>query len=409
MRELKLRRQNDSAKHYRDLLASSSAIRTTLALAAESADFPVAMLNILDDIEQYTLVALGTHARTSLPREGTICDGVVRTGTPRVIPDLDADGHGELLSLRRSGMRAYVGVPLTGREGLIVGTMCLLDVQPHALDEAALARLMQFARVIEEQLDLLRRLGPSRHGASVSELAVAIDEGQIVPWFQPVVDLRTERVVALEALARWEHPTRGLLQPADFIPLAEDSELIIDLDLAILRAAARSLGSWRLTDPEAAITVNISGRHFEHPECIDRLHQAVLAAEVPPEAVVLELTETSAFAASEGNIAYLARLRQLGFRVLLDDFGAGCSTLEHLVYLPCDGVKIDRATTKALRTPSGDAVVRAVAGLDGELGKPVVIEGVEWAEQAAWACTLGCTHGQGYLWSAPVRAEALLA
>ena len=407
MNEIEERRQADSARCYVALVVSSSALRATVTLAAESMGFPEAMVNILDEAQRHNLLAVGMAKQPPLARRETVCDAVVGAGAPIAIADVRADSRGQALAARGSDLRAYMGVPLTGREGVVIGTLCLLDTEPHPIDEEALHRLGRFASVVEEQLELLRRLGPSLGVADVAELSVGIDEGQIVPWFQPLVDLRTRQTVAWETLARWEHPSRGLLAAPEFIPLAEDSELIIDLDLALMRQAAGWVKKWRRRDPGVFITVNLSGRHFRRPDCVERLHDAVIAANVPTDAVVLELTETLDFASSDHNIAQLAGLRELGFRVLLDDFGTGWSTLDHLVYLPCDGLKIASSTTRALRTRAGDAVVHAVAELAVELGKVVVIEGVESLEQATRALELGCTHGQGYLWSGPMPAGAV--
>jgi len=401
------RRRNDSAAHYRGLVASCSALRTTLALAAESVGYPMIMLNILDEHLQHALLTVGMDDRPSLQRTEALCDSVIRTGRPVLITDLAADERGQLPSLHEGGIHAYVGIPLTGREGLPVGTLCLLDVAPHELGPDGLHTLTQFASVVEEQLDLLRRRAPSPSRTTTDELAAALATDQIIPWFQPLVDLQTDTVVAFEALARWQHPTLGLLEPAEFLPLAEDSDLIIDLDLAILERAAHQLRDWRTAHPDLRLNANLSGRHFQHPDCVDRLRETLRAAAVPPEAVILELTETTSFAVSEANVAHLTALRTHGFQIFLDDFGTGYSTLQHLLHLPFDGIKIDGATTRTLGTPTGDALIRALAGLAAELGKLVVVEGIETPAQAAKAQQLGATHGQGYLWSPPAPTDAI--
>lgn len=407
MHALEDRRQNDSARHYLDLGTSFGALRTTLHLAAQSVGFPVAMLNIVDSTERHTILTVGMPDQPSAPRFETLCGTVFCSGSPTVVPDLAVHQGRELPAIQAKGVRAYVGIPITGREGLTIGTLCLVDFVSHSVDEEELLRLEQFATVVEDQLERLRRYGPSRSHEDVRELARSMDDGQIVPWFQPLVDLRTEKVVAYEALARWEHPSRGLLPPSEFIPLAEDSDLIIDLDLVLLRRAAHFAREWRRCDPELRVSVNISSQHFQRCDCVARLYEAVTSACLQPEAIILELTETSVFDFSDTSIAHLTELRALGFQIALDDFGAGCSTLEHLVYLPCDSVKIDCATTEAMRTHSGLAVVRAVAGLAGELGLPVVVEGIESPEQATWSKDLGCSIGQGHLWSPPMPAEAV--
>lgn len=405
MRELNARRRYDSAKHYLELDASGSALHTTLTLAAHALDCPDAMLSVFDAAGQTIIVSARGGGPQRLHAE-TPCHSIVRTGEHIAVDDLRASSFASLPFVRSSGLRAYVGVPVMGREGLIVGTLCVADVRPHQVGADDVRRLCRFASVIEEQLDLLRRQG--RPLGSARELIHAIDTAQITPWFQPIVELDREQVVGYEALARWQHPVRGLLQPEDFIPLAEDSELIVELDLAVLYQAAGLLDTWRQTDPVVSVSVNLSARHFAYDGCVDRLAEAVDSAGVIPEAVVLELTETSAFAANPRNCGSLQALRDHGFRILLDDFGTGWSSLDHLTRLPSDGVKIDHSTSSMLGTRVGDAVVAAVAGLARELGKSVVIEGIESPAQAAAARDLGCTHAQGYLWSAPMHADAVL-
>jgi len=406
MRELDARRQRDSAKHYLGLDVSSSALRTTLGLASHALDCPIAMLTIFDQTGQHIVVSSGQSRTSRGAHPESLCRKVVHTGKPLTVGDLSASEFSDEPYVRASGVRAYGGVPVTGREGLVVGTLCVVDMRARDFGRSDVTRLRRFAAVLEDQLDLLRRIGAPL--GSVKDLARAIDTEQIVPWYQPMVELERERVVGYEALARWQHPTRGLLQPEDFIPLAEDSEVVIDLDLSVLEQAGRVLAGWRQTDPGLTVSVNLSARHFDHDECVDRLHESAMAAGVLPDAVILELTETSAFAADARNCGFLHELRARGFRVHLDDFGTGWSTLDHLTRLPIDGVKIDHSTSSMLGTRVGDAVVRAVAGLAHDLGKTIIIEGIESPAQAAAARALGCTHAQGYLWSAPMHADAVL-
>lgn len=409
MRELDVRRQRDSAQHYLTLDTASSALETTLWLASQAVGLPVAMLTIVNDCGQHIIASTGYLDIPRGPHPESLCHTVVSTGEPLIIADVaTSDWVTASGSLLDSAIRTYIGVPLTGREGLVVGTLCLVDVEQREIDPRDVSLLFQFVSVAEEQLDRLRRLGPPL--GSANELRGAIDAGQIVPWFQPVVELERERIIGYEALARWQHPSRGLLQPGEFIPLAEDSELIIDFDLAMLRQVTQVLAGWQLTDPElnATVSVNLSARHFRYDECVDRLYDAATSTGVLPESIVFELTETSAFSADDKICGFLSQLRDRGFRVLLDDFGTGWSTLEHLTHLPTDGVKIDHSTSSMLGTQVGDAVIRAVAALARELGKTTIIEGIESPAQAALARSLGCTHAQGFLWSAAMHADALL-
>ncbi|UZJ24939.1 EAL domain-containing protein [Rhodococcus antarcticus] len=407
-------RRHTSATHYVDLdLAALGALRTTVELARRMLGFPVAQLNILDAFRMHTLVELGTDrvAPRSDGRGEGLCDGVVRTGVPRVVRDVVAEHPDHPTAT--SGFRSYVGVPVQGREGLTVGGLCLIDSRPREITPTMVEQLAEFASIVEDQLDLARR----RHdgalvGVDPAVLAAAVDGGEVLPWYQPLVDLHTGAILGFEALARWQHPRLGTVSPASFIPVAEDSDLVIDLDLAVLRRAMHDLAGWRRTRPELRLSVNLSAKHLTAQESVVRLREAAAVAGVPPHQVDLEITETAAVAASSRSVDVLAQLREHGFRVVLDDFGTGWSSLEHLLRLPVDGLKIDRGLTASLGQRNADAVVRAVTGMSRDMGLTTVIEGVESADAACRARALGCTVGQGYLWSAAVPAAhvpALLA
>ncbi|MEO5833602.1 MAG: EAL domain-containing protein, partial [Nakamurella sp.] len=263
----------------------------------------------------------------------------------------------------------------------------------------------EFAQVVEDQLDLLRRLREQRLdiGVATAEIARAINDGEIVPWYQPVVDLDSGAIVGFEALARWDHPIRGLDDPRRFIPVAEDSDLIVDLDLAVIRQALAEFARWLQTHPDLRLSVNLSARHLHSPDSAGLLMDSVTEAGVRPESITLELTETIAIDVRDGSIPRMvAQLRQAGFQVWLDDFGTGWSSLEQLLWLSVDGIKIDRAVAVALGTPVGDALTSAVTGLAVALGLRTTIEGIETAAQADRARERGCDYGQGYLWSRPV-------
>jgi len=394
-----VRRHHVSASHYLHIPIGSSAVHKTLALAAACLQFPTAVVNVLDANTQHTIAAVGAvEGRTA--QYGSWCDEVVRTGAPVVVGDI------AMTSMEGGAPGAYVGVPLTGREGLTVGTLCLLDVRPHAVTDAQLTQLQATAAVVQDQLEMLRRQDPSLAGGQLVavEIAAAVAAGQVVPYYQPVVDLRTGTVVALEALARWEHPVLGVLRPPSFLGVAEDTDIITDLDLTILTQALADLAGWLPQHPTLRVNVNLSARHFTDPDCVDRITTATARAGVDPSSVTLEVTETVMLAAAHDERTHLAELREHGYRILLDDFGTGFSSVEHVLRLPIDGFKLDRAVTQALGTRVGDAVTRALVGLATELGLSTVIEGVETPDQAAAALNLGCTHAQGHLWAPALPA-----
>ncbi|MET3803792.1 EAL domain-containing protein (putative c-di-GMP-specific phosphodiesterase class I) [Nakamurella sp. UYEF19] len=400
-----MRRQHDSAHHYIDRPFGGTALQESVQLTAKLFHFPMAQINLMDADLEYTIAAVGTGVGP-MPRADSLCHQVVRDGKTLVLADIEHIPA----SARELDIQAYIGVPIVGREGLVVGTLCLLDTVPRPFSPQQILDLEAVAAVVRDQLELMRRLGPVPTGtaADSAALAGAVELGQIVPFYQPVVDLRSGEVRSIEALARWHHPDRGILMPAAFIPLAEDSDIIIDLDLAVIRQATIDLARWQRRTPDLRLNVNLSARHFDHLDCVSRLTGVVTSAGVSPESVNFEVTETAALAAHPGDRSFLGELRGRGFRIVLDDFGTGFSSMEQVMRLPIDGIKLDRSVTAALGSRVGDAVVRALLGLAGDLGFDTVIEGVETAEQAARARRSGCTHGQGFLFAAPLPANDVL-
>ncbi len=398
------RQQNASARHYLKQSISETAIQAALAMTAGYFDFPMVQLNVVDANFQHTIGSVGTALGT-IRREDSLCDQVVREGKPQMLDDF------RIIPKAACHIQSYIGVPITGREGLVIGALCLLDTVPRAFSQTQLHQLESVATVIQDQLELLRRLGAVTTGsaAEATELSRGIQLGQLTPLYQPIVDLKTGVVQSVEALARWDHPTRGMLPPSSFVPLAEDSEIIIEVDVAILAKAAVDVARWQRDIPGLRLNANLSARHFDHPDCVRRLSGAVLKAGLSPEFVTLEVTETAALAAHPADRSFLTDLRVRGFRVVLDDFGTGFSAIEQVLRLPVDGIKLDRAVTAALGSKVGDAVVRALVGLAADLRLQTVIEGVERPAQAARAIELGCTHGQGYLWAKPLNAQAMTA
>jgi EAL domain-containing protein (putative c-di-GMP-specific phosphodiesterase class I) len=403
------RRQSDSARRYLDIEATTPALRMTVELAARSVGFAIAQLNVLDESTQYTLVNIGGPPMSTVERSTTLCDDVVRSEKSAVVTRNRVDATIRQRNiLDEVGVASYASVPLRGREGLVIGTLCLLDRMPRELSDSQLQEIEQYGSVLEEQLDLHRRIGSTPANLDNDhDLAGALYAGQIVPWFQSIVDLRSEETVGFEALARWHHPTRGLVSPADFVPFAEASELIIDIDLEVLRRSVKEAEVWHRHRPDLRLCVNLSGRHLAHPDAVSQLQSAVAESSVSPSLISLELTETSAV--NDGPLIrrHIDDVHALGFRVMLDDFGSGWSSLERLVTLQPDGIKIDGHLTRFIDTDRGRALLRAMATVASDLGLSMVVEGVETREQADIALELGCTLAQGFLWSRPQSANAI--
>ncbi len=240
-----------------------------------------------------------------------------------------------------------------------------------------------------------------------AELWGALERDELTVHYQPILDLRTQRVVGFEALARWQHPSRGLVLPVDFIALAEESELIIAIGRVILEKACRQAVLWRRRWPDQhlVMSVNLSPRQFADPDLANGIGQVLRATGLEPQALELEITESSVMDRTEVGLNVLNQLRALGVRVVLDDFGTGYSSLAYLRQLPLDTIKVDRSfvTDLDVRDPNV-GIIRAVVSLAHGLGITVVAEGIETDEQARRLRELGCDMGQGYVWAHPADA-----
>jgi EAL domain-containing protein (putative c-di-GMP-specific phosphodiesterase class I) len=239
-----------------------------------------------------------------------------------------------------------------------------------------------------------------------SQLREAIDDGELRLHFQPVVVMETRELVGFEALVRWQHPVRGLRPPDDFIPMAEQTGIIMALGRWALREGCRQMQEWRATYPGAAelwLSVNLSSRQFLHPELEQEIHAALAETGFPPSRLRLEITESVILDDAAAVGAILHRLRELGIRVAIDDFGTGYSSLSYLHRLPLDTLKIDRSFVHQMHAdPTLEAVIQTVISLSGSLRLDTVAEGVETVEEAEALQRMGCRIGQGFLFSHPL-------
>ncbi len=404
-------RRSGSARHYLIDGPLTARLQTILTLLSRAVDFPVVRINVLVDDTQYTISLVGGADPAAVPRSASFCDTVVKTGRPVEVDDAATDPRFAAFAAVVSGdIGSYLGVPLIGRESLIIGAICAIDPGLRVITADELHRLTEFGKVVEDQLDLIRRLREQRLDGEVvsAEVARAIRDGEIVPWYQPVIDLATGEIVGFEALARWDHPNRGIEDPRRFVPVAEDSDLIVELDLAVIRRALADLKRWQRSHPALRISVNLSARHFYDADCVASLLRATADAGVYPSSVDLELTETTRPDIKNILTARVVhRLREAGFKVWLDDFGTGWSALDHLIWLRVDGVKIDREVALALGTPVGDALTLAVTGLAAAVGLRTTIEGIWSQTNADLARDRGCDYGQGYFWAQPAPAGTI--
>jgi EAL domain-containing protein (putative c-di-GMP-specific phosphodiesterase class I) len=240
------------------------------------------------------------------------------------------------------------------------------------------------------------------------EVARAVGVGEIRPWYQPLVRLADREVIALEALARWDSPHRGMVYPADFIATAEESELVIQLDRAMAKLCLADLAGWSEKHPDLQLNLNLSGRNLDEADCFESMRALTAEAGADPTRVTLEFTEHRPPSDLEVCARNIAQLREAGFRVWLDDFGSGWSGLQHLIVFKVDGVKLDSAFVEAIDSRPGATVVAAVTSTAASLGMSVTVEGVETEDQAARAIELGADYGQGFLWSPALPLDRVL-
>ena len=252
---------------------------------------------------------------------------------------------------------------------------------------------------------------PSMHTEALNYLSLrgdlqrALQDGEFKLQYQPLLLLDTGEPIGVEALIRWHSPTRGLVSPIDFIPIAEESGLIVDIGHWVLETSAAQVAGWRRTFPELTLNVNVSGHQLAHPRFADNVMRALVVAGLPSSAVTLELTESVLMSDPDLAVGSLSSLRQLGVQLSIDDFGTGYSSLAYLRELPVDELKIDRAfIARAELTVEDLALVRTIVQLGQILGLRVVAEGIENAAQLEALRTLRCGFGQGYHLCRPVDA-----
>jgi diguanylate cyclase (GGDEF)-like protein len=251
----------------------------------------------------------------------------------------------------------------------------------------------------------------SARDEQVAELSRAIADGELFTVFQPLINLRTGRPTGAEALVRWRHPEHGLRSPDDFIGLAEETGLIVDIGELVLREACLQAARWNAdgADCSLSITVNLSARQLADPRIVDTVTAALADAGLDPRRLVLEITETVLMQDREAAAATLWQLKSLGVLIAIDDFGTGYSSLAYLRRFPIDMLKIAREFVDGLgRDEHDDVITRAIVELAGTLGLLTVAEGIETHDQQTIVTALGCDLGQGWLFSAAVEGDVVL-
>jgi diguanylate cyclase (GGDEF)-like protein len=299
-----------------------------------------------------------------------------------------------------SGHEVFIGVSIgiaTGREE--AETMLRnADVAMYHAKRAGTGRFEHFKPSMHAAL--LMRLGLD------SELRRAVERDELELHFQPLFNLASGTVAGFESLVRWRHPSRGLVSPLEFIPVAEETGLIVEIDRWVLGEACRQFAAWWREVP-LAISVNVSMRDLQQPGFVDSVEHAI-AGGFPPSALLLEVTESARLEDAPGALASLHSVKELGVRVALDDFGTGYSTLLSLSQLPVDLVKVARPFLHAAvpGEPKSTGLLAGMIALGRHLGLMTLVEGIETPEQHELLIDLGCDLGQGYLLGRPADAEA---
>ena len=258
---------------------------------------------------------------------------------------------------------------------------------------------------------------PSMHSHAQSRLQLendlrrAISRQEIVVYYQPIFSLETNCLERIEALVRWQHPERGLIPPADFISMAEETGIIIALDQLVLKNACFQLRCWLEQFPvfsHLTLSVNLSSNHFSQMDFIEQIDQILASTSILGQYLKLEITESVLISNPESTVKMLEQLRKRNIQICLDDFGTGYSSLNYLHRFPINILKIDRSFVSNLKAEDSKmAIVRTIVTLGHELGIEVIAEGIETADQKQFLKTLGCHYGQGYYFSPPVDSKTL--
>jgi EAL domain-containing protein (putative c-di-GMP-specific phosphodiesterase class I) len=262
---------------------------------------------------------------------------------------------------------------------------------------------------------------PDMHAAVVrrldleADLRRAVERDEFLVYYQPLFELRSGRMTGVEALVRWQHPERGIVSPLEFIPVAEETGLIVPLGRRVLEQACRDVRDWQCRFPTTApqmVNVNLSGRQLQQPGLVDEVAATLRESGLAPTSLALEITESVLMADAASAVVWLRQLKALGVQIAIDDFGTGYSSLSYLQQFPIDTLKIDKSFVDGIGGEAERAaLVGAIIELGRTLGLKTVAEGIEQAGQAAELTLLGCDVGQGYLYARPMdhdRLEAML-
>jgi PAS domain S-box-containing protein len=385
----------------------------TVALAAQICGTESAALGFLfeDRIEIHT--AHGAPTRP-IPRELSLSVRAVERGEPIVLGDLHDVDPAHPFVANGPPIRAFAGVPLVGRDGLAIGVLAVHHPRRRRFTDTHVNALRVLASHIMTSLELHRldawggRALPSAVVVDPARVREGLEAGELVPFLQPIVDLRTRATVGVEALIRWRHPEHGLIAPNDFLPVIEASGLMLPVGRQVRQRALDALAQIRALGPATSsvwLNVNMSPIELARPQLADDVLDDLSARGLSADALVVEVTETAAFVDPEAAVAQLRALHRAGVRVALDDYGAGHSSLTRLLSLPLSVLKLDRALISQIPQDSRlGTVVASTIAMAADLGLDVVAEGVETQLQAGSLQSMGCGFAQGWHFG---RAESI--
>jgi diguanylate cyclase (GGDEF)-like protein/PAS domain S-box-containing protein len=275
--------------------------------------------------------------------------------------------------------------------------------------DTAMYRAKSLGKARCEVFDANMRASVTQRLQLETDLRHAIDRHEFRNYFQPIISLQTGKIAGFEALLRWHHPTQGLVEPNEFIPIAEETGMIRELGWWSLSDACCKIAEWRKTSPDLTVSVNLSAKQFLQTNLAAQLEALLKELSVPPAALKLELTESSIMVDPVAAATLLSQMKSLGISIAIDDFGTGYSSLSYLQRFPLDTLKIDRSFIKAMGSCDKDdqnVIIRSIIPLAENLGLDVVAEGVENNDQMAFLRQLQCKYAQGFLFSRAVDAEA---
>ena len=350
-------------------------VRRVLARAARAMDFDQATVWLVDTQSRHVLVST----------EWTVLD----------------ETNGELGDTDGGYLEVPLAEPDQGSARL-----ALTRSPGRPISREDVTRAADLGGMVVELLDQLERaMSAARHEAE-QRLTRALAAGEIGPWYQPIIAMQTGTIVGVEALARWRTPRGSVVVPDLFIPVAERTDLIIDLDHMMIKRAVLDLRHWQRKAPDLHVSVNLSGRHLDRAGWDQAIYDLVVRTEAEPSAIDLELTETADPFDLQASGAAIQQLRRKGFRIWFDDIGSGASSLDMLLSIPVDGLKMERTFTQRLGTPN-EPRIHGIIRDAAQRRVKVTLEGIETAEQVEGARRLGCDYGQGYFWSPAVPAAAI--